>query len=135
MAGCYWFGTDLANGVTWSQAKDYCLLKGSRLAEPTNALKQATLKYLAEMQAPFKGNWWLGASDAASEGNWLWNSGHTWEYTAWGAVQPDNLGNQDCLQLWGEHINDDSNYYKWDDAGCTNANYGAGMRPVCEWPQ
>ena len=46
--GCYLFGTELENGVTWSQAKDYCLLKGGMLAEPRNSLQQSTIKNLAE---------------------------------------------------------------------------------------
>ena len=34
--------------------------------------------------------YWIGFSDSASEGNWIWSSGENVSYTHWDTGQPDN---------------------------------------------
>jgi len=48
------------------------------------------------------GSWWIGATDAASEGTWTWVTGETWSYTNWGAGQPDNNTNPPFGDSGGE---------------------------------
>ena len=83
------------------------------------------------------GQWWIGASDAASEGKWEWVSGHPWEYTSWGENQPDNAGqNEDCAHFWGNHINLNSRYNKWNDLPCDKTYHAtSALRPLCQWPK
>jgi hypothetical protein len=53
------------------------------------------------------GSWWIGATDAATEGTWTWVTGETWFFTNWGEGQPDNnsaspfgdSGGEDYAQL------------------------------------
>ena len=35
---------------------------------------------------------WIGATDAASEGNWQWSDGTPWGYESWAAGEPNNGG-------------------------------------------
>ena len=133
--GCYYFAQELENGVSYSQAKDYCFLKGGRLAEPNTSLKQAILKNLAEAQPNAPDLWWLGATDTYSEGDWRWDSGVDWEYTAWSKAQPNNLysesGGQDCLFMWESNFPEDpAEYFKWGDEKCSHL-----YKPVCQWPK
>lgn len=60
-------------------------------------------------------DWWLGASDEASEGQWRWTSGNTLEqHTNWAPKKPDNNYGQNCLQMLAS-----ANYF-WNDQTCTN---------------
>jgi len=43
---------------------------------------------------------WIGLTDAAEEGNFVWISGEPVTYTNWGAGQPDNASNEDYGQYW-----------------------------------
>lgn len=80
---------------------------------------------LASTRAPDGGGAayiWLGASDAATEGTWVWaddNSALSAGYTRWGSgalgSEPDNAGNQDYLGLGLEN---------WPQGSATNAGYG-----------
>ena len=60
---------------------------------------------------------WIGGTDAASEGTWVWSStGTPLSYTNWYSAQPDNyLGNEDCLEFnWKA-----SSPGKWNDGPCS----------------
>ncbi|WP_114375415.1 lectin-like protein [Elioraea thermophila] len=54
-----------------------------------------------------RGSWWLGGTDAESEGTWTWVTGEPWSFTNWGSGQPDNnssfpfgdANGEDYLQL------------------------------------
>ena len=80
---------------------------------------------LASTRAPDGGGAafvWLGASDAASEGNWVWlvdNSLLSAGYTRWGSgalgSEPDNAGNQDALGLGLEN---------WPAGSASGAGFG-----------
>ena len=77
---------------------------------------------------------WIGLSDTAEEGNWVWTSGERANFTNWSQDQPDNAihssrDGQNCAVLntyvdspgfWGVPR-------KWDDVPCSDPN-GA----ICE---
>ena len=97
----------------------YCNDKGGRLAEPTSSLIQSTLESLALDANTY---WWIGATDADSEGNFTWMSGALWGYTNWGTGQPDDYGNGEvCV-----HLKTDGT---WNDIPC-DGNYA---KPLCQW--
>jgi hypothetical protein len=54
---------------------------------------------------------WLGASDEASEGNWKWITGETWDYTDWAIGEPNGGTYENCLQ-YGDYQE------WWNDAPC-----------------
>ena len=55
---------------------------------------------------------WLGASDIAKEGTWIWESSKTaLTYSNWFANEPNNeRNNENCLHLWA--------YANWNDLNC-----------------
>ena len=64
---------------------------------------------------------WLGGTDGAAEGTWVFTDGTRVTHTAWSDGQPDNLGGgQHCLA---------TNFKgpDWDDEWC-----GANYNFVCE---
>ena len=56
---------------------------------------------------------WLGGTEVAVEGDWVWSDGTAWTFTDWTAGEPNNMGNnEDCLV---------KNYggIQWNDTPCT----------------
>ncbi|GFH48227.1 galactose-specific lectin nattectin-like [Chaetoceros tenuissimus] len=58
---------------------------------------------------------WLGGSDSATEGNWLFTDGSSVSsYTNWGSGQPNNsYGSENCMEL------NYPSFGLWNDAPCT----------------
>ncbi|XP_071154212.1 uncharacterized protein [Mytilus edulis] len=104
---------------TWKDAEEDCRYFSARLAEVQTRDEGQWLKNQARQKG---GDWWLGASDEANEGQWRWTSGNTLEqHTNWAPKKPDNNYGQDCLQMLA------SANYLWNDQTCTNKiNY------ICE---
>ena len=42
---------------------------------------------------------WLGLNDIAEEGVWVWSDGSPVTHTKFGLGQPDNSGNEDCVEM------------------------------------
>ena len=63
---------------------------------------------------------WIGGSDQAQEGIWVWDSGLPFLYTAWSnnsGGQPDNTnGNENCLAIHGINHSWSST---WNDVSCS----------------
>ena len=103
--------------MNWTEALQYCKSRGGSLAEPTDSLIQSTLENLTDNQ------YWIGATDADSEGFFQWISGAAWSYTNWASGQPDDHGNdgEDCV-----HLRTDGT---WNDLPC-NSIYA---KPLCQY--
>ena len=72
---------------------------------------------IAKGYLPADGACWLGASDAAQDGNWKWVDGTRWNYSNWDSGEPNNYfgpASESYLEaLGGEHKwNDLNNVYK-----------------------
>ena len=68
---------------------------------------------------------WLGGTDEAKEGDWLWmpSGRQVLYYSAWANGQPDNYaGNENCLIYM-------HNTRAWDDLDCDNEQV---YRWICE---
>ena len=102
--------------VSFYDALTYCNEKGGVLAEPTSSLIQSTLESLAHDANTFL---WIGATDAASEGNFVWMSGAEFSYTNWKAPEPNNgSGNEHCVVLRGYG----AAMGQWIDVNCNGWN-------------
>lgn len=114
-------------GLTHAQALTLATDLGGTLAAPTTLaentlilgfLAQDDLLMGGEPRDNARNGPWLGltqpAGSAEPGGGWTWDTGETYDFTAWHSGQPDNfLGdsyanywNQGGLTGWGDHIND-----------------------------
>ena len=100
----------------WAEAVEACEARGARLAIIRDAEEQAAL-----LSLPWRGGYWIGASDLAVEGEWRWVDGSIADYTHWDTAQPDNTGDrQHCARIFQAPI-DAGRPGGWDDRDCATA--------------
>ena len=96
----------LCSGVkaSWADAASACAARGGHLATISSAEQNAFILSLGAADV------WLGFTDAATEGTYVWSSGQS-TYTSWGTMQPDDAGgNEDCAVFLADGT--------WNDAPC-----------------
>jgi hypothetical protein len=105
---------------TWQQAKTYCQNYNSNTSGGTGyhlvTIEDAAEEAFLDTHEVARGldNWWIGYSDAGTEGTWIWSNGSLSTYANWADYQPDNwAGNQNCAvdRYGGTTL--------WDDTYCT----------------
>ena len=103
--------TLMNDALSWDDANAACLAAGLQLASVYFAAQNAALLTAAAGNAV-----WIGGTDAASDGAWVWSPSNTpLSYTNWYSGEPNNYGygGEDCLGF---------NYGgsgKWNDGPCT----------------
>jgi hypothetical protein len=123
---CFLF---FATPKTWAQAKAACDALPAQLAKISNAAQNTIVAQLSLDADSF-----IGATDAVTEGTFLWEDGTPLTYTHFATGEPNNGSGQyqeDCLVMAGKHTPPDA----WDDRPCTTGIVaGAGSYPyVCEY--
>ncbi|MEQ9497174.1 MAG: trypsin-like serine protease [Deltaproteobacteria bacterium] len=106
----------------FNDAGRHCAAQGGRLPVLTTTVANVTLGALAREWT--ERAFWVGATDSAIEGEWLWVDGSTLAYDPWGNGEPNDAGNgEDCAQNnWrGDGV--------WNDANCNSRQHYA-----CEFP-
>ena len=108
----YYLFTD-ETGMNKTQAQASCESAGMSLPSIND---YSTNSEILSLLSSTDGNGWLGLTDAASEGNWMWDDGRSLEYTHWSPGEPNNVGNEDCAEM----ITDTSASYRgyWNDLPC-----------------
>ncbi|QQG39930.1 MAG: C-type lectin domain-containing protein [Candidatus Aenigmatarchaeota archaeon] len=94
---------------TWSSAAARCDADEASLATITND-EENTRAFLAA-GVPSSGRYWIGATDTAAEGTWIWVTGELWSFTKW-AGGPSA---EDCAALIGSTTTQAS---YWESLGC-----------------
>jgi Ca2+-binding RTX toxin-like protein len=107
----------------WTGAAVIAEAFGGHLAVLTSAEEDAFVRALA---GPILGDYWIGLSDAATEGVYLWVTGEPFAFAAWRPGEPNNFdGDEDYVS--GNHLG-----IGWNDQ-----NLLAGPDPlggyVLEW--
>jgi hypothetical protein len=117
----------VAGPWTWAAARADALSSGGRLASITSDQELACV-----VSAANGASGWLAGTDADVEGTWrwvdapkgsggtFWSDGATTGFTNWGAGEPNNSGDEDCLVLNGDGT--------WNDATCGNSAGGYLIR-------
>ncbi|XP_075948420.1 ladderlectin-like isoform X2 [Anarhichas minor] len=85
--------------MTWAKAERNCLSLGGNLASVHNILEyQEIQKIIVSVSHQYKSTW-IGGSDAQEENKWFWSDGTLFSYMNWCAGEPNNSGDQGCLQM------------------------------------
>ena len=82
----------IQGGFTWEQARTDAKAKGGDLASlPDENRWNRVMETLgANALDPYAGLW-IGAGDAAEEGNWTWVNGEAFVYQRWAATRPSTI--------------------------------------------
>ena len=103
-----------AEGITWTSARATALAMGTGwdLATITSAAENAfAISSLLPTSPASRSHFWLGATDAAVEGTFVWVTGEAFTYTNWWGGEPNNVGNEDFLAYDFR-----SSTWAWNDA-------------------
>lgn len=104
----------LTSPTTWSNAEAFAMTMGGHLATVRNSQEDSWL-YATFIHHPgVTDTLWVGISDAAEEGTFVWASGETSAYRNWAPGEPNNLGN---IENYGRYFQPYHDYAgKWNDA-------------------
>ena len=103
----HWFEVvTTSSGISWSAARDDAAFRGGSLASVTSASKNQFLFSLSVatpsawlLGEPFSVGPWLGGY--AIDGYWgAWDSGESWDFTAWLPGEPCCGGEEPCLSYF-----------------------------------
>jgi len=96
---------------TWLQAEATCKQWGGHLASIASSKENAQVYALMGKTCGNNNGGWIGLTDAAKEGTWLWSDGTKYSYKNWNKGEPNNfLGNEDRVHMigggtWNDHNN------------------------------
>ena len=80
----------VSSGRDWDGARAYC--QGTSGGDLASIPDQETNEVVSNLLSG-SGVYWLGGTDAASEGAWQWADGTPWGYTNWRSGQPNDIEN------------------------------------------
>lgn len=86
-----------AEGITWTAARTAAQGGGWDLATIGTAGENAFVESLLNPTLAGRSHFWIGASDQAVEGTFVWVDGTPFAYTDWWAGEPNNSGNENFL--------------------------------------
>lgn len=108
----------------WADSEAYCVSKGTHLASLHSYAESQGIRdeYTAKVGVPH--HFYIGATDAAQEGVWVWTDGSPWDYSNWAPVWgSDNAeGIEHCSIMYGYGSSG------WNDNRCDD-RYPC----VCNW--
>jgi hypothetical protein len=101
--------------LEWRQAQDACLADGVGFTGKTHLVVFADdLERLATEPAGLARNTWIGLTDRATEGTFIWVTVETDPQQSgppmWGGANPDGGDDNDCVRI--------SNAWEYDDKDC-----------------
>lgn len=119
---CYVF---FATPMTRDAGRTVCQGLGARLASIQSATESTLITNLIGATLAF-----IGGSDEALEGTFVWEDGSPFQLTKWNTGEPNNgagMFEEDCVVVHGELAG------VWDDRPCASPAGGLGVYPfVCE---
>jgi hypothetical protein len=89
-----------ADPTDWFEARDACAAIGGMLTDVRDPQENVALIDLVG-DSP---STWLGGTDAAVQGTWLWPDGAPFSYSAWGEGQPTGQPGEDCVRFVGPAV-------------------------------
>ncbi|HUQ69941.1 MAG TPA: family 16 glycoside hydrolase, partial [Planctomycetaceae bacterium] len=124
--------------LSWTEAKKRCEALGGHL--PTIAdefenrfvQKTAQAAFPADETGPLK-SIWLGASDAAKEGDWQWSNGEEMTYKNWFGQQPNNGGLKADEHFATMMLSPGSSFNEGQWSDQPDVSTQQTIHLVCEW--
>ena len=108
---------------TWSQARAECQQRSGDLAVIDDADENAALAAQGTNTPGALGSWYIGLSDLALEGSFVWLDGIPAVFTSWNLGEPNNVGGlENCAVL--------PNTGLWNDEPCDDPP----KHFICETP-
>lgn len=108
--------------LPWHEAKARCEAMGGHLACVETQAEQDFIAKLADGRYLY-----LGATDEAEEGAFVWINGAPWDYTAWYDDQPNNWdGEEHYLATYDDGL--------WVDVASQGDGFWMPIGFICEWP-
>ena len=104
----------VTSGWKWTFAMTNCMNHGGYLLEIETAEENTFIR-----SAFPSGDYWIGGSDLAQEGTFIWYSGNPLTFTAWLSGEPNGGNSENCIR-----IDTDG---KWRDKSCSWA-----LHSICE---
>merc|ERR1712219_4534 len=118
---CYRISQDNMN---WFQAQEYCWGNNGFLAEIKTEKQQSSLGDILFHTIPY---YWIGLSDNANEGTFVWAESHeSLDYNNWAPGEPNNdKGGEDCVHM------DSAEQLQWNDISCDSVRE-TGFHALCQ---
>jgi len=117
---CYLWNSEARN---WTDAEDFCQQAGGHLASAVHT--NATNDFVVEgTKRRGLARVWIGGNDLEEEGTWKWIDCTPWEDTFWSAGEPNNLGDEGCLEIWDRD-------WKWNDYVCSQEQGFVCSKKIC----
>ncbi|XP_064817900.1 CD209 antigen-like protein E [Oncorhynchus masou masou] len=93
---------------TWEESRQDCKRRGADLVI-INSREEQTFVFNFHLRA------WIGLTDSVTEGTWKWVDGTTLTTGYWSAGQPDDNGQEDCVEIY---YGQDDPVKTWNDENC-----------------
>ncbi|PCC71268.1 Putative metal-binding motif-containing protein [Nannocystis exedens] len=107
--------------LPFAEAEADCVAQGGHLLSiPSQEIQDWAV---AEAFAVAGSDWWIGLNDVDAEDDFVWTDGAPLAFTAWNEGEPNNVGEEDCVNLptWSGGL--------WNDLGC-----GTPLPYICRTP-
>jgi hypothetical protein len=63
------------------------------------------------------GQTWIGMLDLKHNRQWSWSDSSSVDYYNWRSGEPNNAGNEYCVELYSDSL-DANVHYRWNDMSC-----------------
>ena len=104
---CYiWVDT----AITWQRAEDACVEWGGHLVSIHSDLENYAVRSIRDIN----GFTWIGLSDTANDGDYVWTDGTPFNYHNFSPGQPDSYYGESCFHLRYQNRGE----LTWNDYHC-----------------
>ena len=119
---CYAYVDD---NINWNQAEACCVSWGGHLASIHSAGVNMLLNDIRN-QDKFT---WIGLSDTANNGVYVWTDGTAYDFENFASNQPDSFGGESCIHLFDQVRGELS----WNDYHCNRNTWGSVLTSyICQ---
>ncbi|MBZ0117996.1 MAG: C-type lectin domain-containing protein [Sandaracinaceae bacterium] len=116
-----------ANTETWQTAAERCAAQTGYSLVRIDSAEENRFIDMETGALMGTSDWWIGATDSAAEGTWVWTDGTTATYTNFESDQPNGGAGQNCAEIDPSTTGATGTAGGWNDQEC-----GTDQPYVCE---